>query len=128
MPDSKEDKAVRDMEEDVRAMAARIRPQVGSVTPFEGPPPMPRTDDRVTVTHLHAALDQLTQAAGERADEAWAQAQKLTGAEDKGEPQKVEGALAKGPVFEGLARQITDVGRQLARLKRAQEAIGRAIS
>jgi hypothetical protein len=106
------------MEADMRRLAQNVRPGLNQA----------RSDDRVTATHLNKALDQLTQAASEQADEAWALAKQLTGIEDSGGPQPAEGALKAGPVFEGLARQITDVGRQLARLKRAQEAIARALS
>jgi hypothetical protein len=109
-----------DLEEDVRRIAQMVRPTVA-------PAPMPRVDDRVTVGHLVKALEQLTQAATEAAQVAWGQVTQLTGLEEPAN-QSVADGKAQAPVFEGLARQITDVGRQLARLKRAQDAIGRALS
>jgi hypothetical protein len=109
------------MEADVRKMAQAIRPAVQQV------PPMPRTDDKVTITHLRGALSQLTESAMLAAETTWAQAKQLSGLEEptsKREPQKVP----DGPVFEGLARQIGECAQQLARLKRAQDAIARALS
>jgi hypothetical protein len=114
------DQSIEKMEADVRQMAGKLRPAIAAN-------PMPRTDDKVTVTHLRGALSQLTESAMLAAETTWAQAKQISGLEEPAlarEPQKVP----DGPVFEGLARQIGECAQQLARLRRAQEAIARALS
>jgi hypothetical protein len=108
------DKTVEAMEADVRAMASKLRP------------PMPRTDDKVTVTHLQQALDKLHDELAQVADDGWQLLLKVQGGERPGPPRGR--APTEGPVFEVLAKQITDCASQLASLKRAHEALGRALA
>jgi len=117
------DKTVETMEEDVRRMAASIRPAVPG-TPVAR---MPQVRDKVTVSHLAKALDQLTGEMRQAADAAWTQAMKLTGAKDEA-ANDVIGNMKDRPIFEGLAQQVMDCSGQLARLKQAQAAIERALA
>lgn len=132
MPDTKEDKAVLDMEADVRRMASAIRPNVANAPPAGFPGfggKLPDARDRVTVSHLAKALDHLTGELRSAADEAWAQAQRLSGMADAANtPKAIEGNTKDRPVFEALAQQVMDCAGQLARLKSAQAAIGSALS
>lgn len=106
------------MELDVRAMAGKLRPTVAT-------PPMPRTDDKVTVTHLQQALDKLHDELAQAADDGWQLVLKAQGGE---RPTTRGKAPSEGPVFEVMAKQITDCASQLASLKRAHEALTRALS
>lgn len=129
MPNTREDKAVHDMEADIRSMAQNLRPSVPErgFPGFGDDKPMPQVRDKVTVSHLAKALDQLTGELRQAGDAAWSQAGKLTGASDE-KPSAVNGGRKDQPVFEALASQVMDCVEQLARIKRAQAAIERALS
>jgi hypothetical protein len=124
MPNTREDKAVHEMEADIAGMAQRLRPSVNA----HGATPMPQVRDKVTVSHLAKALDQLTGELRQAGDAAWTQATKLTGVKDEGGASDVVGNAKDAPIFEGLAQQVMDSVAQLARIKRAQAAIERALS
>ena len=117
-----EDKAVASMEADVRRMAGALRPTIASTNA-----PMPNVSDRVTVSHLQKALDQLREGVAGEAAIAWSIVEHMTGVTDNGAGQRAP-SDAKGPVFERLATQITDIAAQLAVLKRAHETLQRALS
>ena len=111
------------MEADVRRMAGNLRPLV--VNP--GGARMPDTRDRVTVSHLVKALEALRVEVEAEASTSWALLAALTGAGEGIVEAKAE-VVPGGPVFEGLARQIGQVSAQVASLRRAHEALGRALS
>ena len=124
------DKTIDTMEDDIKRMAGNLRPVVSS-TLGQGlgqGAPMPDARERVTVSHIHKALDALTSRATEEANAAWAMLGRMTGANESAPPKASEGAKAAGPVFEGMARQIMDVGQQLDRLAKAREAMQRVLS
>lgn len=133
MPD-KDDYAVASMEADVKRMAQTLRPVVGG-TLGQGlgasggliGAPMPDARERVTVGHIHKALDALTQQAQEQANAAWAAVGQLAGANESGAAKSAELPVG-GPVFDTMARQITQVGAQLERLRKAHEAMQRVLS
>jgi hypothetical protein len=122
----KTDEVLGTMEDDVRKMAQSIRPSV-SMVPGTVVARMPQVRDKVTVSHLAKALDQLTGEMRQAADAAWTQATKLTGAKDEA-ANDVIGNAKDRPIFEGLAQQVMDCSVQLARLQQAQAAIERALS
>jgi len=127
MPDKEDYDALSTMEADVRRMAQTLRPVVNTGGKAIDAP-MPDARERVTVSHIHKALDALTSRATEEANAAWAMLGRMTGANESAPPKASEGAKAAGPVFEGMARQIMDVGQQLDRLAKAREAMQRVLS
>jgi hypothetical protein len=128
------DKTIDAMEDDIKRMAGNLRPVVGAASVLGTTlgkgldSPMPDARERVTVSHIHKALDALTSRAAEEANAAWAMLGLMTGANESGQPKLSEGAKAAGPVFEGMARQIVDVTQQLDRLRKAREAMQRVLS
>ena len=117
------DKTIESMEDDIKRMAGNLRPVVGGTL---GTAPMPDARERATVGHIHKALDALTQQAQEQANAAWALLGQMTGANESGAAKSAE--KPSGPVFDVMARQITQVGAQLERLRKANEAMQRVLS
>lgn len=122
------DKTIDTMEDDIKRMAGNLRPVVGGNVGRGLDSPMPDARTRVTVGHIHTALDALTARVTEDANAAWAMLGRMTGANESAPPKASEGAKAAGPIFEGMARQIVDVTQQLDRLRAAHEAMQRVLS
>src|SRR4029077_6906814 len=125
------DKITDTMEDDIKRMAGNLRPVVHAGLGASGGltgAPMPDARTRVTVGHIHTALDALTARVTEDANAAWAMLGRMTGLNESAPPKASEGAKAAGPIFEGMARQIVAVTQQLDRLRAAHEAMQRVLS
>jgi hypothetical protein len=118
------DKTIDTMEDDIKRMAGNLRPVVAG-TLGQGAP-MPSTRETVTVSHIHKALDQLIAQATTQADQAYVLLAQLTGANES--PTSMRDEPPPAAVFAGMARQIMNVGQQLARLQRAHEALAKVLS